>query len=148
MSETDCRTPPNDEVVEAPTADPYDAFLCEWWEDSQKRNLPLLNEILRSLLTLATALSGSALLLLQQAEPGLRIAAALSFLAAAGVALYGALPFAGKAHPYLPDEIAAHKSHAQLIKLTCAQAAGGLIAIGLGLLMLAVFTLANAPAPR
>ncbi len=125
-------------ILESKPASPREVFLYEWWEDSQKRNIPLLNDVLRSLLTLSAALSGSSMIFLSQVDGRLRVAASVFFLCAMMVSLHGLLPIAGKVSGYRPAEIAAHKERAQRLKTLQARLAasfifGGLVTIALSL---------------
>ena len=126
------------EVIQSVPASAVDAFLYGWWEESQKRNIPLLNDVLRSLMTLSTALSGSSLLFLNQVDVSYRLGAATFFLLALIVSLKGILPFEGRIRASRPDEILAHKQKAQEAKKIHVQAAAALIVIGLVVVGIAV----------
>jgi hypothetical protein len=117
------------EVMAQPATE-TEVFLKEWAKETIKRNIPLLNDVLRSLLTLSTALSGASFLA-QTVTPAFRVGAAICFLGAMLASLRGILPYEGTGSFLVPEEIRIHKEKAQESKLACVKLAAGLIIFGI-----------------
>jgi hypothetical protein len=100
---------------ESSPADELDTFYVEWARESLKRNLPFVNEVLRGLVTLDTALLGGSVLWLgpQIVPAWFRLAVVLCFLLSLAAAFWGMLPYTGTAVDLrCPDLIHKHKTEA------------------------------------
>src|SRR5437870_12649275 len=103
-----------DEIAEvaAEKATETDIFLKEWGKETVRRNIPFLNEVLRSLLTLSVALCGGSLVLGPTISIGWRVVAGSAFLIAAIVALVVVMPYKGAASFLVPADVLSHKQKA------------------------------------
>jgi len=120
------------EEASAEPATEAEIFLKEWAKDTIKRNIPFLNETLRSLLSLAIGLSGASMIFM---GAGVRIqfraVAVLFFLASAVISLLGASPYEGQVSFFCPADIETHKAKALRFKLASVRWATGLILAGI-----------------
>lgn len=103
-----------DEIIEGEAADPVDVLYVEMAQETYKRNIPFLNDVLQKLITINASLFGGGIYFLQgDVIPAWsRSLALIFFLIATGVALYGMLPYSGTVNPFVPDEIKKYKVEA------------------------------------
>src|SRR5262245_12153859 len=92
-------------ILEARPASELDNMGGEWGFESIKRTIPTRNDILRSLLTLSTALADGSLVV-GQATAAYRVTASLLFLIAMGFSLFGIIACHGRCDPRYIDDVA------------------------------------------
>jgi hypothetical protein len=110
-----------------------EAFFTRFGEELYKRNLPLLNEVLRQLLTTSVALMGGGVAFLgaDLCNPDLRIAALIMFFLAVCAALIGVHPYRNNLALGMPYEIMASVENAVWWKDGFIWACSVFIALGL-----------------
>ena len=71
-------------VIKGTKPDPTDVFYAEWGDELIKRNLTFLNDVLRQLVTLSTAMLSGSIIFLNDAmiSRGLKLATIAMFLCA------------------------------------------------------------------
>jgi hypothetical protein len=119
-----------------------DLFLIGLGDELVRRNLPYLNDVLRQLVTLSTALAGGSIALFKNdnlTAPGYRFTAIVFFLLALASAMYGMLPRAGVITRRAPNVIRSGLDNALNAKRTLCSACacfivGGLVILLIGLL--------------
>src|SRR5262249_49452294 len=96
-----------DKVVEGKLADPVDLFYIELGQETYKRNVPFLNEVLSKLITLNASLLGGGLYFLKEdvIPSWSRVLAVIFFLIATLVAFLGILPYSGTINPFDPKQV-------------------------------------------
>jgi hypothetical protein len=132
-----------EEVVEALNCRPLtsqESYYLEWADESPKRNLTLLNDLLARLVTLSTTLAGGSAAFLSEAvvSPVFRFLAVVLFVASLLAALVGIYP-RQEFVDYNPGAVKASKDRAftrkkQWFTLAAALLGGGLAVVLLGAL--------------
>jgi hypothetical protein len=119
--------------VEVSKPDPEAEFFADWGLETFKRNLTFVNETLRSVMTLSSALAGGSVVFGVQSglSPSARVIAGFLFFAALIVSLVGVLPYHGQVDLRVPADIRQHKETALRLKLCCVWVAAFLIVLGL-----------------
>lgn len=106
-------------------------YYLEWARETEKRNLTLINEVLRQLVTLTVALlAGSVAFLKEGILPiGFRVALVMCLLASLVASLLGVIPFQGTVAGS-PLSIKRHKERAVRWKHFWLRLAAGLLVVG------------------
>lgn len=122
-------TPPavDPDIVSGRALTPEEDFWVDIHEDNVKLGVPRLNDAIGRLLTLATALTGGAILWLKDVCPDWsRLPATFLFIGAVGVAVWAAIPYSVRGNDR-PPEIAARHDRACARKRLQLWVIGGLI---------------------
>ncbi len=101
-------------VWESRSATEEEVFYKRWAMASLRRNLPFVNDVLRSLVTLNVTLLGGSVVLLDSSRlwPGFQVAVVACFLVSLVAAFFGMLPFTGTVDVFCPEMIRRHKTRA------------------------------------
>jgi hypothetical protein len=103
-------------------------------EEQIKRAVPFLNEVLRQLVTLSTALMGGSIAFLKAdtpIHPTAKTSAAVLFLLALLAALFGVLPYRSTIRPLFPNDIKRSVQAAMVWKDRLVWLSSGFLVVGL-----------------
>jgi hypothetical protein len=134
--------PDSDSVLTGEEPTEEEMFYVGLADEQIKKNLPFVNEVLRQLVTLSTALIAGSVAILGitrlAISPGLAASAVVCFLVSLACALVGVLPYCTTIHRRSPEEIKESIRKATDWKLRLARISGGALFVGLLVLMLAL----------
>lgn len=120
-----------DKIGGEPTED--DLFYVEFGGELVKRALPFVNEVLRHLATLSTALAGGSAAFLSDAMigPWLKLPAVVVFVLSLAVAFLGIMPYHSEIRRICPDDVRGYVRRALRWKMACLYVSATLILVGL-----------------
>ena len=136
---------PPDEVIDGESLGepPQEAmFYVSLGEEHLKRNVPLLNEFLKQLVTLSTALIGGGMFFLKDTplmSPAVKKLIMACFLVSLFVSLIGAIPYSARMNIHDPWGIKRAVERAIWWKRILAIASSGCLLLGLVIVYVAVF---------
>ena len=112
-----------------------DMFYFRWGRETVKNNLTLVNEVLRQLVTLNSALLGGSIAFLDDSVVGAAFKPwiVFAFLASLIGSFLGMMPYEATVDVRVPEEVKRHKDDALRSKRRYLWTAGGCMALGFAL---------------
>ena len=135
----------DERVVEGELADPADVFYVEWAQETVKKNVQTLNDMLGRLVVLTTSLTGGGLALLDKAliDPTPKLAALSFFLIALLAAVGGLLPIRVSVDFFCADDVRRYKQATTDRKHRAMMASFVLMACGLAIAVVGAYAKSN-----
>jgi len=128
-----------EEIIDEPATE-EETFYADMGNAMVRDALPFMNQVLRQLVTLCTALLGGTLVFFKEdlVRPGVKVAAAFIFLAGLSFAFLGMLPIRERIHRGFPQQVQETVEKAIAAKSWKLRVSAVAVFVGLAVLLLGI----------